>query len=217
MKKSLKRQVMRVVFSLLLSVVLIAGCTSSGQTDTDNEMTSGWQLSFSFPHGVPALNQEAELLCTVDTVRSVNGVGLKVWVDLPDALQIVSGNLSWEGTIVANPGDTIPTVNAVVRSVREGSWQIRVHGDLTREHPGGTFLPAGLPVYVSISEDKAEWSLDPPRGSPLPTGEPFPSDYPTPPTTQFSREMSSPVEVHLSLAQAPLLNQPTDLTCTFWS
>lgn len=194
MKKKWLTQIMNMALSAIVSVVLLVGCTSNGTqiekpSGSGDEMTIGWKLSCSFPDGAPPLNKEAELLCTVDTdfETEIKDLNLRVSVDLPEGLQLVSGNLSWEGQVIAQPDESVPTVRALVRSVKKGKWQIRVYGYLQKEYPGFTFLPGGFPVYLDISDDMAEWSLDPPPGSPLPTGEPFPSDYPTPPANEFSR------------------------------
>jgi hypothetical protein len=202
MKKSRLTQIMTLVSSVIVSIGLFAGCASyeartEGPSGSGDEMTIGWRLSCSFPDGAPLLNKQAELLCTVDTDHEtdISGMSLRVSVDLPEGLQLVSGNLSWEGQVVAYPNGSFPTVRAIVRSDKKGKWQIRVYGYLLGEHPGITFLPGGFPVYLDISDDTAEWSLDPPLGSPLPTVEPIPSDYPTPPSTGFSREIPSPVEI----------------------
>jgi hypothetical protein len=196
MKKNMVR-LLKLAASVTISVVIITGCTGNGLSQnnksmiSDDEPTKGWELSFSFPDGAPALNQEAELLCTVNTNTKINGVHLKVWVDLPEALQLVSGNLTWEGRIIAIPGDKIPTVKAVVRSVEIGNWAIRVHGYLP-DSTDANFIPEGYPVFLMILKDKSEWGINPPWALP-PSMEPIPSDYPTPPTAEFSREPTSQV------------------------
>ena len=161
MRNNLTGRILSTVSSLLLSAILLAGCAGSKSSQTAAtashpvEASMPWKLSFSFPDGAPPLNREAELLCTVAADTNVNGVSLRVWVVLPEALQLVSGNLSWEGRITANPGDRIPTVKAVVRSVKVGNWEIRVHAYLPESTPEANFVPQGHPVFVSISKDKA--------------------------------------------------------------
>jgi hypothetical protein len=203
--KNMKKNIMgmrllQLYAAVTISVIILAGCTGNGlsqnnkSTISDDEPTKGWELSFSFPDGAPVLNQEAELLCSVDTDSNTRNISLnlRVLVDLPEALQLVSGNLTWEGIIVANPGEKIQTVKARVRSIKTGHYVIRIHGYLPENPPGGNFLPQGYGVFLSISNDKSEWGRNPPWALP-PSMEPIPSDYPTPPTAEYSREMASPV------------------------
>jgi hypothetical protein len=198
MRKKCPVQILKLTITVLLAVVILAGCMGNGLTQnnqstiSDDEPTFGWELSFSFPNGAPTLNKEAELLCTVDLNVKSNGGRLKVWVDLPEALQLVSGNLTWEGKVVGNPGDRVPTVKAIVKSVKSGNYVIRVHGYLP-ESSAVQFMPEGFPVFVAIAKDKSEWGINPPWALP-PSMEPIPSDYPTPPTAEFSREPTSQAE-----------------------
>lgn len=227
-----------VIYLLIIFVLILSGCRpqetspTSEQSKPLGEPSPTWQLSFSFPNGAPPLYSEAELLVTIDHVIN-NGTirPLKVWVVLPNALQLVSGNLTWEGSVTVTKGDRIPTVRAVVRSIKTGSWEIRVHHYFP-ESPDAS-LPEGIPVYLSISEDKAEWRLTSPYGSPAlpsnngigtltippPSLNPLPPNYPIPPTTTVpmnlpSPEPSSPIQVQLSMPQAPMLNQPIELKYT---
>jgi hypothetical protein len=203
--KNMKKNIMgmrllKLAAAFTISVVIITGCAGNGlsqnnqSTISDYEPSSGWSIMFSFPSGAPALNQEAELLCSVKTDTNIKIGYLNIWVVLPDGLELVSGDLSWEGSITAKPEDSISTVRSIVRSTQTGNWEIRVHGYLSpKEFPGITIGPEGYPVFITISKDKAEWGLNHPPGSPLPTWETIPNNYPTPPTAEFSREPTSQV------------------------
>ena len=187
MKKNRRMQVLKVISSAIVVIALLPACHPGANQEGDAGSVvapaEGWSLSFSFPNGAPALGLEAELLCTVETRVSINAVNLRVWVVLPPALQFVSGNLTWESIVTAKAGQSLRTVNAVVRSVEVGDSELRVHAWLPDSTTRTNFRPEGYAVFLSIREDSAAWSLHRPNGGQLPTGEVFPSGYPTPPST----------------------------------
>ena len=147
--------------AILLLAALLSGCSKKPYSI---EASLGWKVSFSFPQGAPPLNREADMLCTIDTDRNINKQDLKIWIILPDALRLVSGNLEWEGDFIGKPGYKIPIVKARVRSEKVGNWEIKVCMYL----PEGSqtlndLLSRGYPVaYLSISENSANWRVTPP-------------------------------------------------------
>jgi len=95
---------------------------------------------------------------------------MSVSVNLPEALELVSGELSWVGDVAE--GDEAEVIRAVVRSVKTGNWTIEVHKYLNPEEHGGLGNSYWHPIYISISEDSAEWGVTPPwyegGGHPVP-------------------------------------------------
>ena len=160
---------------LILSVILfsILGCTSpqeegsiQPQSEKSSEATpsatapaSPIAVEVSFPDGAPPLNCEAELNCIVEA-RSLSIKDMSVEIRLPEALELVSGNLSWVGDIAK--GEQSEVISAVVRAVQTGNWTIEVHKSLDPKEHGGIGGNFSHPIYISISEDSAEWGITPP-------------------------------------------------------
>jgi len=143
------KNIVTIWFSVLMVItLLLSGCTSN----STNEPSPPTEIKFSFLHGAPSLNTAAELMCGVITIG--NGFSLKVLVDLPESLELVSGSLEWEGIIYEGGNETI---KAVVRAVKVGHWEIKVHGYIGSKESGFSF-----PIYISIEENKAEWAEYPP-------------------------------------------------------
>ena len=116
-------------------------------------------VNLSFPDGAPPLNQEAELVCTVNTpVRSANNMSLII--NLPEALELVSGDLSWSGNVAK--GSEVEIIRAVVRSVKTGNWTIELNRYLDPDENRGFRFQNPDPYFISISEDSAEWGITPP-------------------------------------------------------
>jgi hypothetical protein len=157
-------------------------------------------VELSFPNGAPPLNTEAELVCIVKT-PAMSAKNLGVSVSLPEALELVSGDLSWFGDVAE--GDEVEIIRAVVRSVKTGNWTIELNRYLDPEENGGVGFQNPDPFYISISEDSAEWGTTPPwyKGG----------DHEV--QIEVVDETSSPI-VDLSISHAPLVNEPAEITCT---
>jgi hypothetical protein len=140
-------------------------------------------LKMSFPNGAPALNQEARLSCQVNA-RVFPAKNMEVHINLPEALELVEGNLSWIGDVVK--GDEVEVINVTVKAVEVGNYAIEGTTTLNPDEHGA-FGGSRHSIYVSISEDTAEWRNYPPY-SDL-TGQPgqmkadpdVTEDYPEPP------------------------------------
>ncbi|MBM2824676.1 MAG: hypothetical protein HW402_340 [Dehalococcoidales bacterium] len=119
-------------------------------------------LDISFPDGAPLLNHEARLAVKV-TVRTFGVNNMSVNVSLPDAFQLVSGNLSWVGDIARGDKVTVEAITAVVRAVKTGNWTIDT---LFNFDPGNGFRVGEggghYRVYVTVSERSAQWGIRPP-------------------------------------------------------
>jgi len=86
---------------------------------------------------------------------------LELRVVLPDALALVSGNLSWTGSVP--PDGEVKAIDAIVQSVKIGNWKVAITVP---------FLPYNdkenlghYDFYISISEKSAEWRVYPPYDS----------------------------------------------------
>ena len=118
-----EKNLTRSAIAILPLAVLLTGC-SHEPYDIDSPL--GWEISFSFPHGAPPLNRNAETLCTLHTEKFISKGNLKVRVVLPDGLQLVSGHLEWQGDFDGNFETEIQIIKAKVRSAKVGNYEIRV-------------------------------------------------------------------------------------------
>jgi hypothetical protein len=166
----------KVCFHIVLVSLLMlfsAGCNSIGEkveTPTTVHFSSTpsplIEVEVSFPNGAPSLNQTAELICTVITREKRPAINMGIEVDLPDALELVSGELSWQADFV--PADSnISVIQARVKSIKTGNWTIDIMVSLDPEENGG-YHGGNRPIYVSILVDSAEWRTSAPFGLPTP-------------------------------------------------
>lgn len=145
----------RLTFLILLIMLSVVGCPQQSEQAPSSPIT----VDLSFPDGAPPLNQEAELVCTVRT-PAMSAKNLGVSIDLPEALEVMSGNLSWSGDVAE--GSEVEIIRAVVRSVKTGNWTIELNRYLDPEENGWFGFQNPYPIYISISEDLAEWGATPP-------------------------------------------------------
>ena len=111
----------------------------------------------SFPDGAPALNQTAKLICKVKTTLYTRAQDMSINIILPDGLELVSGQLSWTGSV---PEATeITVINTTVRAVQVGNWTVTVDGYIDPEKHGGFDGNGHYDIYVSITENSAEWGF----------------------------------------------------------
>ena len=146
---------------LLASLAGVGGCGANGNSAPAPPVTR----DLSFPDGAPPLGQTAELICKVKAhIFDIKDKSIEI--RLPEALELVSGDLSWIGNI--SEGEEVEVISAVVKSVKRGNWTIEVHGYINPEEHGGFGGEGWFPIYVSISEDSAEWGTVPPwyKGEP---------------------------------------------------
>lgn len=159
------------ILALLASSFALGGCGGS----TQGNMTNAPQgpappvnLELSFPNGAPKLNQAAELRCVVKTPALIAD-SVTVNINLPDGLELISGNLSAQfGTM--STGD-VKELRAVIKPAKVGNYTIEAKLSLASLNP--TFHPGpGLyEIYLSVSESSAEWAVYPPwlKGKTTPT------------------------------------------------
>jgi hypothetical protein len=150
------------ILTCVLLIPLVPGCTSSPENGSAPPQASIppmplISVEVSFQDDAPPLNQTAELLCTVITRISVKSMSINV--DLPDAFELVSGELSWIGDVPADSETTV--IKALVKSVQVGNWTIDTRSQMDPQENGG-YRGGDYPIYVSVLEDSAEWGVYPP-------------------------------------------------------
>ncbi len=101
----------------------------------------------------PPLNRAAELSCVVRTVFSASNVGVEV--SLPEGFVLVSGVLSWRGSL---PEGGKTELEATIRAVKIGNWTIEARAG----YPiGAGYYGEVARLYVSVSENSAYISPTP--------------------------------------------------------
>ena len=120
-------------------------------------------ISFS---DAPALNQTAEVTCTITSV--IDAFNTTAEIVLPEGLAMVGGDLSWKGDLygthvskVNASENTTIQFKAVVKAVKTGDWIVEVSAKSMSEH-GWTGIGGRELVYVSIHVDSASVSDSPP-------------------------------------------------------
>jgi hypothetical protein len=223
----MKHLIIVIILACMLLILLLAGCGQAPVEPTSTETpavstseegasiateapvgektqlyippTQSVTVELSFPDEAPPLNQTRELRCTVNTPGMKTDTDISLNIQLPDAFELVSGELSWAGTV---PGkSSIDVITAVVKSIKVGNWTINETHQITPKPVDVRGTGYGQ-IYISVSEDSAEWGKYPP----------------------WTREGGYPVQVvqsegpviikEFSISHAPVLGEPADLTLT---
>ena len=137
-------------------MLIVVGCPQQSAQAPAVPIT----VHLSFPDGAPPLNQQAELVCTVRTPAGF-AKNMSLSINLPEALELVSVDLSWSGDVAR--GTEVEVIEAVVRSVKTGNWTVELVAYLDPDENGGFGISGSSYIYISISEDSAEWGIRPPR------------------------------------------------------
>jgi hypothetical protein len=117
-----------------------------------------------FPKGAPSLNSVSELKCEItNSISSHNEtepINLSLDLELPDAFEIVSGNLSWTGPVPSLT--TVETIDVKVRSLKTGQWVITAYLYGTSNRLDSPASKGTYPVYVEVKDKSARWGKVPP-------------------------------------------------------
>jgi len=201
---------------MLLSLP-VAGCSqdqiepASKETPTvpvseKNILTPpSWPITVDllFPNGAPPLNQQAELNCIIKA-QSISIKNMTVEIRLPEAFELVSGNLSWSGDI--NTGDELVAIRAGIRAVQIGNWAIEIRQSMNPEKQSAySFYPDWRDgIYASIFEESARWGIYPlwyeGGGFEAPVfmaGDPL-----------------THINMNMSISHLPILDESAELICT---
>jgi len=95
-------------------------------------------------------------------------------VTLPEGLELLTGELTWTGT-VPEYGEVI-AINATVKAVNTGNWTVGFKYYFTENI---TNIGQGW-IYLSISENSAEWRENPSYDAPTGISPETSTDLPTP-------------------------------------
>ncbi len=178
-----------ILLSTLLTSCLANGASPSAQPTTQRPVTTTpsppvppVEVIVSFPDGAPPANQTAELASVVKNNMRTE-MTISVRLDLPPALELVGGQPSWEGKVP--PNGSIEAIRVEVKSVATGSWTVNVPYHVTPNEPTGYGGNGNSRIYVSISQNSAEWRINPAYDAPRGAGRPEdkPTSRPPPPAT----------------------------------
>ena len=101
----------------------------------------------------PWLNRVAELTCSVTVIFQASN--LSVEITLPEGIALVSGDLSWSGSL---PEKGKTDLKALIKAVKVGNWTIEAKAG----YPiGGGWYSNIARIYLSVSENSAYIILDP--------------------------------------------------------
>jgi hypothetical protein len=160
-----------------------------------------------FPNGAPSLNQAARLYIKVKTFTSFDNVTVEI--NLPDGIELMSNDsLIWFGNMSE---DDVKEQEIDIKPIKVGNYTIKyLLSFVPRPGPIHTVI-APHEIYLSVSENSAEWGVYPPwRPSWHPEEGPLPPVPPAVPT----EASSVPMNIKLSIPYAPALNETVDVTCT---
>ena len=159
-----------IIFIFLASAFGLSSCTTAGPSPPVN-------LQMSFPHGAPKLEQTAELLCAIKT-PALTADNVTVKINLPDGLQLVSGDLLVQcGTMFE--GD-VREIKANIKPIKVGNYAIEAELSLVPRRLNFNPGPGLYTIYLSVTENSAQWGKYPPW-TPPPPSDPV-GDRPTPPS-----------------------------------
>jgi len=187
---------------IAMALVVVTGCIDvpDEKSITRDDVFYVGNLSFS---EIPLLNQPTEL--TFSVTPTADAPNTSINIQLPKGIQLVSGNLSWEGNI--EQGKTINNV-VTVKVIKIGDWSI--DGSVESILPDNNIVHSNFSVYISTSKDISIVSI-------ATTPAEISSSDPAQAVKLESNEKSITRDDvfyvgNLSFSEIPLLNQPTELT-----
>jgi hypothetical protein len=143
--------------TLTQTTTVTSGATTTGRPTLTSSVTEPFNIVVSFPEGAPPLNQIATLQCKVKS-NYVPITGMRLHMVLPDALELVSGTLSWSGDIPLY--NEVTVVDVKVKSIMLGNWTIDTVVPMLPNN--GADNTGHYPIYISILENSAKWRVNPP-------------------------------------------------------
>ncbi|MCJ7516275.1 MAG: hypothetical protein MUO89_10020 [Dehalococcoidia bacterium] len=144
----------------------------------------------------PRLNEPAKINFTVKSAfPAPNSVAE---VELPSSATLIDGSLSWQGDL--EPGSPVQ-LSGTIKFIEEGQWTIEAFAKHTIDEQNCWGDEAY--IYLTVTKEAGEFGFG--------TTETGNSAGTT------TNDFASPLEVKLSLSNAPALNQTAELTCKAFS
>ena len=116
-KKWVKVDAVSVLVLLVLGAC--AGCIHQEEKTEEAPVLEDYFRGDFTVTGEPVLNQEVEILFTVNPIT--DSVDSTIDIYLPEGIELVRGDLHWEGDLTK---DTMFHMTIVVRPIQEGEWEI---------------------------------------------------------------------------------------------
>jgi len=131
--KKCKELNMILIFAFVFLLTIDIGCVKQ-QEGTETLSLEDYFRGDYLVTGEPILNQEVEILFSVKPMT--DSITTKIKIFLPEGIELVQGNLQWQGDIQQ---DEVVQVKIIVKPVQEGQLQIDtyVEGLLDGEHKKG--------------------------------------------------------------------------------
>jgi hypothetical protein len=163
------------VFTLLILIMnVFLGCTANEsvtrtspsivppqQTNSstpaqspNDKPTPPIEVKIDFPNGAPALNQIADLTCTIVN-HQVTMKDMTVQITLPEGLQLAGGQLAWTGVVSTNT--SFKAMDAKVKAVKLGNWTADIQYSIKVVAPSGLAERGSGSFYVLVGDNSAQW------------------------------------------------------------
>ena len=177
--------------------LLLLGCGVTGwppsETSTSSPITVKLEMSKA-----PRLNEPVMITCTVISVFSApNSVAQ---IELPSGATLIDGNLSWQGDL--EPGSPVH-LSGTIKFIEEGQWIIKAFAKHIIDD--NNCWGDGKFIYVTVTKYSGKYGFT--------TETSNPAVY----MGNHTGDFASPLNVELSLSNAPALNQTAVLTCKAFS
>jgi hypothetical protein len=148
-------KIILVLFAVLIAVIL-AGCVQEKAVPS-----APIEVCLAISNA-PALNQTAELTCTITSREDAPDTTAQI--KLPEGFELISGNLTWKGDLEKNSQKSF---KATVKSVKTGNWAIEAIAEAkSKEGEPSESYKAVDHVYVVLENVTASVSKTPPTITP---------------------------------------------------
>ena len=163
-RKTLVSKTFIIVLVMIMLCAVTITCSKLDKDEPTKTMITEPQgpvvMDCSFPGGAPPLNQTAELVYAIN-IFSHDIKNMSFTINLPDAFQLINGDLTWAGDL--KEGD-IKEISVFIKAVQAGNHEIKVITHIDREANGGYGGTGNYSTYVTVAKDSAEWGTCPPWG-----------------------------------------------------
>lgn len=159
------KQTTYLILGIIVGIILISGCVS-----VENPVVINKDVS-----GVPSSPMDLEPIITQFSEDKTSEISIKVGmregykteyfeakgtrieISLSNQIELVEGDLSWEGDII---GDDVVELSIRVKAVENGEGSITANA-ITHDFPGYDYISDTETVYVLVESNKVEISNKP--------------------------------------------------------
>ncbi len=151
MRKEMNKKLVLTITVLILLFLGLYFYKFTIYTNTPPNLESFFTEANLSLYGTPKLNQTVNL--TFRVVAHYNET-VSLNISLPEGLEFINGNLTWEGFL--DKSETLQ-INATVKAIKVGKWTLMAFGGplLNKKYDGDV-------IYISVSEYSGSISRKPP-------------------------------------------------------